>query len=118
MYFEQALKKAIEGGYKTLRKSWGRDSDPVESHLDFALNDHDAPPFAFYLLDPFFWQCLGVSLGWLEKDKETDHLIKLSGGVEITPKMTEWARQMHRYIDHLIDGKDPELFFKKLTETK
>ncbi|HVB33734.1 MAG TPA: hypothetical protein VNJ52_05090 [Patescibacteria group bacterium] len=51
MTIEQAIKKAIEGGWKD---KW--DLDPE--------NRHGSDVF----LDPSFWQSLGKALGWGEND--------------------------------------------------
>lgn len=64
--------------------------------------------------DPLFWQALGKSLGWDENSDMADAMIyalSVRTGKKILPK---WAKEMHRFIDHLIAGKSAESFFEEL----
>lgn len=72
------------------------------------------------LLDPLFWQALGKGLGWKEDAKATESYRGKEvlgpghfGGGEIY-LLGEWAKQMHRFINHLIEGKEAEEFFKEI----
>lgn len=49
------------------------------------------------LLDPFFWQALAKSEGWEDGNGST-----------------WWQYQMHRFIDHIIEGKEINSFFDNL----
>lgn len=57
-------------------------------------------------LDPKFWKALGKAEGW--------------GGIGVEGFMLKksfepnWQKNMHSFIDHLIEGKDINTFFKEL----
>lgn len=90
---EQAIKRAKTGGYDVIAK---------------------APSYNIYsemYLDPLFWQALGKAEGWGQKhDMEYD-----DDGITPIP---DWQYNWHRYIDHLIEGRDPEEFWKELLDKK
>lgn len=102
---EQAIQKAIEGGYN-LPKG---DNYKVEFTPDGATQKWNVSTHKT-LLDPLFWQCLGKSLEW--------------GGLGIVRsclchetkahELMVWESQMHSFIDHLIAGKDIDSFFTQL----
>lgn len=83
---EKAIKKAIEGEYKILRKT------RMDNYLSSDVNKA--------LLDPLFWQALGKAEGW---DKHS-----WGGKVEL------WKFEWHRFTDHLASGKDINSFFEEL----
>lgn len=65
------------------------------------------------VLDPLFWQALGRGLEW----SDVIYFLKCpccgdTPGDE--PRMFSWKYQMHRFIDHLADGKDADSFFAEL----
>lgn len=84
---EKAIKKAIEGGYRTKQAS-------------FLL---DMPEFALcqVWLDPLFWQALC----------NKKYLPYKSG--DDTSQST-WIKCWHSFIDHLIAGKPIDTFFEEL----
>ena len=51
MTINEAIKKAIEGGY--IPELW----------IGIALDNNEIPEPATYALDPQFWQCLGKAMG-------------------------------------------------------
>lgn len=57
-------------------------------------------------LDPLFWEALGKALGW------TDEVPHTTNGYPWSVK--GWQTYFHRFIDHLIEGKDAEEFFLRL----
>lgn len=104
---EEAIKKAIEGGYEPFKTV-------KMSELNCALlGDHFGCNFktlpngqargicgvSVYkiLLDPDFWQSLGRAEGW----------IYTAGGMN---GLREWRK----FIDHLVLGGSPDSFFKEL----
>lgn len=127
-YIQLAIEKAIEGGY--------------DHDKQFLLDVMETRNDTMFLLDPSFWQALGKSLGWgrqpyrTETGGEFGKRICLHCEVDCTiqppkesgcnhvhyPEACEvcrrntltWKEQMHRFIDHLIQGHDPESFFKIL----
>lgn len=95
---EQAIKIAIENGYKL--KQYGFDCLDCDKVIITEL------PFTV-TLDPLFWQALGKGLGW----KEYPHTNIVSGESKI---LRRWLEEWHRFIDHLAEGKDIESFFTNL----
>jgi len=108
MTIQEAIKKAVEGGYR-LNGADERDTDEAGVHracFAWTRNAPDSPWVAGVkeaLLDPHFWRALGLALGWHER-VETKYLI-----------YQQWWRQpWHRFIDHLADGYTPEAFFARV----
>jgi hypothetical protein len=90
MTIQEAIDKAIEGGYPTQR---------VE---DLAL-----PVPAQYFLESTFWEALVRALG-VEGEFE---FIDLDRGEPRTLRQPLWLYYWHRFNSHLIAGKSPESFF-------
>lgn len=89
MTLNTAVKRAIESGYK------------VPFH--FMENGRETVvDISSALLDPLFWQCLGVAMGWeckRHKACKTD---------------LKWKAHWHSFIDALASGKTAEEFFQEL----
>lgn len=103
---EQAIQKAIEGGW---RSEWKINRDVFNEYGQCIAIRQDAElSKSDILLDPLFWQTLGKSLGWENPPKEGYISYGKATGEDY------WKYQMHRFIDHLIANKPPELFFEKL----
>jgi hypothetical protein len=113
MKIEEAIKKAIEQGFKNYPSTWDLN--------DFFVATYDAECQIF--LDPSFWQSLGKALGWrgrivarkpylvplVKEDAQHElHLEEVNHGLTAYP---EWHWKMHEFIDHLAEGKDAESFF-------
>lgn len=94
MTIEDAIQKAIEGGYDVprLRANPEAEQEGVVLLIQAHVREHQ--PF----LDAAFWQSLGKALGW-DVRAQKDYLY-------------EW----HRLIDHLAEGGSAESFFETLTE--
>ncbi len=92
---EQAIKKAIEGGWNDRLYRVDTGNTEVWTH-------HSS-----FLLDPRFWQALGKALGMDEGEF-------LAEGFARSSYHWMWHFQWHRFIDHLISGKDAESFFNEL----
>lgn len=96
---KEAIQKAIEGGLGDKMVSYkhkaGWVSIVTTDGDGYTKRDYK---FAELWMSPSFWQSLGKAMGW---EKEY-------GG------NTRWRTNWHMFIDHLIEGKDPEEFFKKL----
>lgn len=95
----RAISIAIENGYLT---------PPVLVNTDMVL------------LDPLFWQALGKGLGWGETMHRLEYFVdgeekylywKGENGHQYTPHIIGWKYYMHRFIDHLAEGKDIDSFF-------
>lgn len=110
---EQAIKKAIEGGYR---------KDIVEDHADLcscggsttcAGKDHyKNGNFYKICLDPLFWQALGKAEGW--KNTGVFRACLCAEKKFHTHEIEEWEVRWHSFIDHLIAGKDIDSFFNEL----
>lgn len=59
-------------------------------------------------LDPLFWQALFKG----NPDVEVSHGNWDDMKTMTTESIPQWKSQFHRFIDHLIEGKDAEEFFK------
>lgn len=107
-YIEQAIKKAIEGGYKA----------PC-CNRDIKLAEHLTENLNMVFLDPLFWQCLGKAMGW---DGSGECNCDMREGIHHDQcpanDFKNWLYHWHRFIDHLAEGKDAESFFKELFEKK
>ena len=108
MPIQEAIQKAIEGGYH-LNGSDGRDTDDAGANgacAAWTRDDTDSPWSAGVQaswLDPHFWRSFGLALGWYKR-VETQCLI-----------YEQWWRQpWHRFIDHRADGHTPEAFFARV----
>jgi len=81
---EQAIKKAIEGGYPR-----GRIGSA-----------------SFFCMDKDFWQALGKAEGW--------GIVQPRGaGIEFISD-EYWKQHWHRFIDHLAEGNSIDSFFNEL----
>ena len=108
MTIQEAMKKAVEGGYH-LHGADGMDTDDAGAHRACSAWTRNATDSTWVasvkeaLLDPHFWRALGLALGWHER-VATQCLI-----------YEQWWRQpWHRFIDHLADGYTPEAFFARV----
>jgi hypothetical protein len=136
MTIEEAIKKAVEGGWK---KSDGwefegydpeyREKSYFQSFSGGDLYDHDILNSETFL-DPAFWQSLGKALEWSEKEITIHHksrtvsvVVKPGGSrtfkvpahdVKRIVKNQRWKKEWHNFIDHLAAGNDAESFFKGL----
>lgn len=128
MTIEQAIEKAVEGGYH--RGQIGT-SPIVEINCDFAITETKGERnhygLAWVWLDPLFWQSLGKAMGWPEDTTYCDHCGEADIADEYITHDEEhsdcsniltfpkyWRYQWHRFIDHLAEGKDAESFFESL----
>lgn len=119
MTIEQAIQKAIEGGWEyNIPIYWRRRNIAVE-------NGYDDFPLSSIFDDPLFWQSLGKDMGWESGDG-------IYGVCSITRKKCKlnpvfladclchkeatvrWDTEWHRFIDTLAEGGTAESFFKDL----
>jgi hypothetical protein len=91
MTIQEAIAKAIEGGY------------PQERVADLSVHVQ-----AQYLLESTFWEALVQALG-VEGDFEFIHLDR---GEPRTIRQPMWLYYWHRFTSHLVAGKSPEAFFE------
>ncbi len=107
MTIQEAITKAIEGGYITDYPNM--DCNVWEEHHIF--------------LDPLFWQSLGKAMEWekgcsgcgrMRKEPGFPECVK-TGRVSHDNEEDGWKIKWHRFIDHLADGKDAESFFENLS---
>lgn len=138
MTIQQAIEKAIEGGWRpqnlyippkekpfaviltdgeTIKYQIHKDGEPLTPIDNDYYSLHKA------LLDPLFWQSLGKAMGWdtsennptwlcpvcaKSLDEMIMHLNDKDFGIET------WRYYWHAFIDHLAEGKDIESFFASL----
>lgn len=118
---ENVIKSAIRGGYEHFLMSDGNNGLKAIGECKSDI-----------LLDPLFWQCLGkaegwtgekirmcngcgVALKWNEKeDMNGQHGGKKGCGSDIQEYEGQWLIEMHRFIDHLAEGKSIDEFFNNL----
>ena len=121
MTIQQAIEKAIEGGYDVqFSEAAGLPTVYVKDGYQVDV--------AVILLDPLFWQSLGKAMGWencercekpFEKHQGYLCVIQLKEGQVTTADVKtfrdqNWKVQWHRFIDHLADGGSAESFFENL----
>lgn len=94
MTIQQAIEKAIEGG-------WGMGSDQNEKLFPFVRDVWS---------DPLFWQSLGKALGWGD---ESECPLACCGGI-CPINIPMWQSQWHRFVDALSEGKSADDFFSDL----
>ena len=103
MTIENAIRKAIEGGY-----------EPILGWMGPALEREYPEIFP----DPDFWRALGEAMGW-------SGLFCIECGDNIGDKdlgpanhhvYPEWLHYWHCFIDDLAAGKSPEEFFESFKE--
>lgn len=117
---EEAIKKAIEGGWKGLEFNDSIRIDnfrPADVHSrvwgESILGEQHITTIAQIVCDPQFWIALGKSMKWKEdkpKVSITTDLGVMSSRVLYEGHLAEW----HRFIDHLVVGKDIDSFFRDL----
>jgi hypothetical protein len=95
MTIQEAIDKAIEGGY------------PKQRIEDLALHVQAA-----YFLETTFWEALVRALG-VEEDCEYIQL-SLSRGEPRKIRQPMWLYYWHRFTNHLVTGKSLESFFDPL----
>lgn len=72
---------------------------------DSSYTKSDTCSISDILLDPEFWKCLGLGLNWSQEPV----LLFNHSYCE-----SELKYQAYRFINHILDGKDTESFFKEL----
>jgi hypothetical protein len=91
MTIQEAINKALEGGY------------PIER-----IADRSVPEQAQCFLETTFWEALGRALG-IEGDFEFIHLGR---GEPRKMRQPLWLYYWHRFTSHLVAGKTPASFFE------
>lgn len=116
-YTEQAIKKAIEGGY-TFHKIEG-----TQWFKKTGMKSYKNVHITEVFLDPLFWQCLGKSMGWNADNSHRcslNHIERLGKSIACTfcegqgKDGIYWLTQWHTLIDHLASGGDVEGYLKSL----
>ena len=106
MSINEAIKKAIEGGWF-----------PKATRLQFVFEERGhVEVFEDYhiFLDPLFWQALGKSLGWSE---ENEYKCRRSPAYNWqTIRRSGWHAKWIELIDHLAEGKDAESWFGEISK--
>lgn len=121
MTIEQAIEKAIEGGYERTKRNY----TPELGRFHVCE----------IVLDPLFWQALGKVLNWGRQNSTSsfspngtwnNEEIELMGyrlldgvcscctGYETPDDVPAWQVYWHKLIDHLADGGTIESYFETL----
>lgn len=109
---EQAIRDAIEkGGWDDTNYAFGT-KQPSDDDVWVDPWFYDSKVF----LDPAFWQALGKARGWRESSIRHDYYGNHGKGeLELRNIIcADWLYNWHRFIDHLAEGKNAELFFQSL----
>ena len=117
---EQAIQKAIEGGYD-VKKSLGI---PKNVEANYPIEQVGANMWRVCTSDPLFWQALGKAMGWPEVshfreeiittfDKEQNKVVSQATSNSYNMSVYHW----HRFIDHLAEGRDADSFFANLLKS-
>ena len=109
MTIQQAIEKAIEGGWNPYHWKEKEKKAVIEKWEYFSR-------IAF--LDPLFWQSLGKAgvFKLPEELREVDihPLDRESKEALVKAEKELWIYEWHRFIDHLAENKDAESFFESL----
>ncbi len=110
---EQAIKKAIEGGYRYgfyLTEDGKKTNEEKYNHAIKSC-----------ILDPLFWQALGKAEGWRQDPSRCTGCQTIGCGkanhMTDCPEKNRpvsWNENWHKFIDHLAKGEDVDSFFKDL----
>ena len=110
MTIQQAIEKAIEGGYENKELLIGGPKFVAE-HYSHGVSQ--------LFLDPIFWQSLGKAMGWKGRCKcyegHTHRALYIPGRkeptcfcechIDISKSINvQWKKEWHRFIDHLAEG--------------
>ncbi len=93
---QEAIKQAIKGGFECEYAQYDLRTSSCKSEI--MADRYEA------LLNPEFWKALYGSVNGVK------------GGLDGNIYTSGPYYEMHRFIDHLIDGKDIDSFFSKLTK--
>ena len=104
MEISDAIKKAIEGGYKPKeyfeRNYFIVKKDAHTKSIGANMTESEI------LLDPQFWICLSKAMGWKGEP--------ISDCKCIPGCKNDWQYQWHRFIDFLAEEKTAEDYFREL----
>jgi hypothetical protein len=123
MTIENAIQKAIEGGYdfkgRIRGENWDIYNGPYEDDLTgkpclMVVFGPERRTYSLAVLwiDPLFWQCLGKALGWGD---ESECPLACCGGI-CPINIPMWQSQWHRFISHLSGGGTIGSFFENIEE--
>jgi hypothetical protein len=114
MTIEQAIKKAVEGGYKPkyLKQFYRFSQDLMGWELRNEDRDYSLDGI---FLDPSFWSSFGKAMGW----KEDYHGVRRSPLINMPGRYawdgSEWHYNMVSFMDNFALGKTMEEFFEDLS---
>jgi hypothetical protein len=109
---ELAIQKAVEGG-------WGiYDDVHVHPDGDIYLSIKGTNQFEYVgdviFLDPLFWQALGKTEGW----KDREYRMTTVGRGEKHVEQSRWKKEQHRLIDAIQQGRSIDEFFGEILKSK
>jgi len=118
MTIQQAIQKAIEGGWKPKGQNFSNGALSYRTQAIAKVKYKER-----FFLDPLFWQSLGKAIGWIDKDYPNGSMkcnIKVDGVVKCEDRYWGYAgyknpvEEWHRFIDHLSEGKSIESYFETI----
>lgn len=125
MTLRQAIQKAIDGGWKYNFSVYSLGYRVLDENTPNGFVDY---PIVGIFDDPLFWQSLGKATGWKIKCQNCGGEIGESTGMgKVVFKYQckgkcgsyfdnreaeVWAKEWHRFIDHLADGGTIDGFFE------
>lgn len=100
---KEVFEKAIKGGWR-----FGSEEGQIFNHKKILIFDDVKHWFygdySAAFIDTNFWEALGKVEGW--------QIERLSKETRNAP--AQWKKEMHNFVDHLIEGKNIERFFINL----
>ena len=131
MTIQQAIQKAIEGGWRPKEFPLEEKSDDIlvqvatEKELEenddliypIMFSNLEYPEEGYYystdmphiIIDPLFWQALGKSMGWKYAGQYTQEWSNMK-----VCSFDEWVYKWHLMVEHLADGGTIESYFEQL----
>ncbi len=109
MTIQQAVEKAIEGGYGN---GYFKEVSSFDGHyVVFLTTDWGGETMTLseFLLDKNAWQSLGKAMGW---ENESECPLACCGGI-CPIDIPMWQSQWHLFIDKLANGGTAEQFFNQ-----
>lgn len=117
MSIENVIKKAIEGGYKRVKKL---NINLVPEFLGRQIKEvHGLEEYI--LLDPLFWSSLGKAMGWKTVSELREGVGEIAYSLDVhfsdsgnSKFLDEWEWKWHSFIQHLAEGGTITGFFEQL----
>jgi len=123
MTVQEAMNKAVEGGYH-INGSDGMETSYIGANDEYSAwtrRDNDSSfmvPVEETFLDPRFWQALGRTLGWSEVCELAMSCTHQGEEEGQRYRGYYWMFQWLRFIQALAEGNPPDAFFAQLPSSQ